>query len=187
MIEKPRSSQCRSQAARFIGPSRYSARKLDSSCAAMMRRLGLSLLVSAFFVGTVSAQDVKTDYGNDRAALTLTPPEKAYVLDQMRHFVGSIQSIAAGLADEDRARAVEAAAARGLERNANDPAFPPTLAAKLPDAWKQFGGAARKGFDILAQGIADGDDTNKSLKQLGEVMKNCVGCHASYRIVDGRL
>jgi cytochrome c556 len=152
----------------------------------MMRTVSLALAFGALLVGAVAAQEIKTDDGSGRTALTLTPPEKAYVLDQMRRFVGSIQSITAGLADGDGARAVEAAAARGLKRNVDDPAFPPTLGAKLPAAWKQFGGGMRKGFDTLAQGIADKQDTSQSLRQLGELMNNCVACHASYRIADAK-
>lgn len=161
-----------------IMPARYEA---------MMRTVSLALAFGALLVGAVAAQEIKTDDGSGRTALTLTSPEKAYVLDQMRQFVRSIQGIAAGLADGDSAQAAEAAAARGIERNANDPAFPPTLGAKLPLAWKQFGGGMRKGFDTLAQGISDRQDTNQSLRQLSELMKNCVGCHASYRIADAKL
>jgi mono/diheme cytochrome c family protein len=63
---------------------------------------------------------------------------------------------------------------------------PPTLRAKLPDAWKQFGRGLRQGFDALAQGLADGQDAKQSLKQLSQVMTNCIGCHAAYRIADAR-
>jgi hypothetical protein len=153
----------------------------------MMRKLGFVSVVTALYFGTLSAQEIKIDEGNDRTALTLMPLEKAYVLSQMRHFVESIQNIAAGLANEDRAEAVEAAMARGAKRNVDDPAFPPTLGAKLPQEWKQFGGNTRRGFDVLAQSIANNEDTHRSLKQLSEVMKNCVGCHASYRIVDAQF
>jgi hypothetical protein len=45
----------------------------------------------------------------------------------------------------------------------------------------------RKGFDSRAQGISDKQDTIQSLRQLGELMKNCVGCHASYRIADAQF
>jgi len=152
----------------------------------MMRTVNLALAFGILLVGAVAAQEIKTDDGSGRTALTLTPPEKAYVLDQMRQFVGSIQRIVAGLAVGDSAMAVDAAAARGIKRNADDPAFPPTLGTKLPAAWKQFGGGMRKGFDTLAKGIGDKQDTSQSLRQLGELMNNCVGCHASYRIADAR-
>jgi hypothetical protein len=107
-------------------------------------------------------------------------------LNQMRLFVSSIQTIASGLAADDRTQASEAAAARGLRRNANDPAFPSTLDAKLPPPWKQLGGSMRRGFDVLAQGISAGDGTRKSLEQLSVVMTNCVACHMSYRVATAR-
>jgi hypothetical protein len=150
----------------------------------MTTKTSLLLAVGAFSMGLLSAQEIKSEEIDDRAAVVLSLSEKAYVLNQMRLFVGSIQSITEGMAAGEPSRAAEAAAARGLTRNINDPAFPSTLAAKLPDAWKQFGGGLRKGFDRLAQGFADGQDSKRSLKQLGELMTNCVGCHASYRIVD---
>lgn len=146
----------------------------------------MSLLLSAmiFSTGMLFATEIKSDEADDRRAGALSPSEKAYILNQMRLFVESIQTIAAGLGEGDLARAADAAAARGLKRNVKDPAFPSTLAAKLPDAWKQFGGGLRRGFDSLAQTIADERDTNRSLKQLSGLMTNCIGCHASYRVVD---
>ncbi len=148
-------------------------------------KLGL-VLAGVLCAGTLAAEEATIDDGNGRTALALTPPEKAYVLLQMRQFVESIQIITGGLADGDKAAAVEAAAARGLKRNQNDPAFPSTLGAKLPQEWKQFGGSTRKGFDALAEALGKDGDAKQPLKQLSEVMKNCVGCHASYRVVDAR-
>jgi hypothetical protein len=133
----------------------------------------------AFIAGAGPAEEAGEADG--RTAVAVTPAERAYILGQMRLFVISIQTIASGLGAGDRAQAGEAAAARGLARNANDPAFPPTLAAKLPPQWKQLGGGMRKGFDALAQTISTGD-TQKSLEQLGIVMANCVACHAIYRV-----
>jgi hypothetical protein len=140
---------------------------------------GAALVFFALFSGKIKAGNE-----DERSALALTSSEKAYVLAQMRYFVESIQTISAGLADGDHAAAVEAAAARGLKRNQNDPAFPQTLSAKLPMDWKQFGGSTRRGFDTLADTIGKNEDPRPSLKELGEVMKNCVACHASYHIVD---
>jgi hypothetical protein len=134
----------------------------------------------AFTAGAGPAEEAGDADG--RTAVAVTAAERAYILGQMRLFVVSIQTIAAGLGAGDRAQASEAAAARGLKRNANDPAFPPALGARLPAQWKQIGGGMRKGFDTLAQTIGDGD-TQKSLEQLGIVMTNCVACHATYRVV----
>jgi hypothetical protein len=141
-------------------------------------------LLSIVGVSAGTAQERGPDNKDGRVAVVVTVVEKEYVLGQMRLFVTSIQAIAAALAVDDRAQAGEAAAARGLRRNANDPAFPPTLDAKLPPQWKQMGGSMRKGFDTLAQGISAGDGTRQSLAQLSEVMTNCVACHATYRLAE---
>jgi hypothetical protein len=140
-----------------------------------------ALLVFACSVSVTFAEEAAGDK-DSRQAIVVTPAERNYILNQMRLFVGSIQTVAAGLGADDRAQAAEAAAARGAKRNANDPAFPPALAAKLPPQWKQLGGGMRRGFDVLAQGISAGDGTQKSLEQLGIVMTNCVACHATYRV-----
>jgi hypothetical protein len=152
----------------------------------MKNVLGLVFAAGCLFAGTLSAEEIATDDQDSRTALALTRAEKAYVLGQMRLFVESIQIITGELVDGDKAKAVEAAAARGAKRNQNDPAFPSTLGAKLPQEWKQFGGSTRKGFDALADEIGKSENTGQSLKQLSEVMKNCVACHASYRVVDAK-
>jgi hypothetical protein len=145
-----------------------------------------ALPVVAFSVGAISAEEAGLGDKDSREAIVVTPAERNYILGQMRLFVTSIQTIAAGLGADDRAQASEAAAARGAKRNANDPAFPPTLDARLPPQWKQLGGGMRRGFDALAQGIGAGDGTQKSLEQLGIVMTNCVACHATYRVAAAR-
>jgi hypothetical protein len=150
-----------------------------------MRGTALRAALVLLWMGAAVAQPAPSD-DDSRLALSLTPAERTYVLGQMRLFVESIQAIATGLADGQRARAVEVAAARGLKRNAADPAFPSTLGAKLPADWKQLGGALRRGFDGLAQGMAEGEGPQQSLARLGDVMKNCVACHATYRIVAER-
>jgi hypothetical protein len=137
-------------------------------------------------IGASLAEEAAPGDKDSREAIVVTAAERNYILGQMRLFVASIQTVAAGLGVDDRAEASEAAAARGAKRNANDPAFPPTLDAKLPPQWKQLGGGMRRGFDALAQGISAGDATQKSLEQLSIVMTNCVACHATYRVATAR-
>jgi hypothetical protein len=156
----------------------------------MKFRHGLLAAASAlpFFacsIGASLAQEAPGDK-DSREAIVVTAAERNYIPNQMRLFVTSIQTIAAGLGADDRAQATEAAAARGAKHNANDPAFPPTLDPKLPSQWKQLGGGMRRGFDVLAQSIGAGDGTQKSLEQLGIVMTNCVACHATYRVATSR-
>lgn len=122
-----------------------------------------------------------------RAAVRLTTIEKTYVLGQMRLFVESIERIVTALARGDRAAAAEAAAARGAQRFQATNDMPASLSAKLPEQWRAFGRPMRQGFDDLAQSIvAEGEDKSRALAGLSGIMRNCVGCHASYRIVDAR-
>jgi hypothetical protein len=141
----------------------------------------LSVILSIAF-----APGGRGEEGETRVAISLTAPEKAYVLGQMRLFVASVQEIVAALAAGDRASAAKAAAARGAKRQAMEQDMPPTLPAKLPETWKTLGRPMRQEFDALAQGLAAGEDTSRSLARLGEVMRNCVGCHAAYRLVDAQ-
>jgi hypothetical protein len=145
-----------------------------------------ALTVCAFGMRATFAEEAGAGDRDSRDTIVVTPAERDYMLSQMRLFVTTIQIIAAGLGADDRIQASEAAAARGLRRNANDPTFPATLELKLPPQWKQLGGGMRRGFDALAQSISAGDGTQKTLEQLGVVMTNCVACHARYRIAPSR-
>jgi hypothetical protein len=147
-----------------------------------MRRCAVWAVILFSSLDVAVAQPATPDSG--RVVLTLAPAESAYVLSQMRLFVDGLQAIASNLGDGRRAEAAEAAASRGAKRNANDPQYPPTLSAKLPGEWRQLGIAMRGGFDGLAQGIADGESPQRALARLGDIAKNCVACHASYRIVE---
>jgi mono/diheme cytochrome c family protein len=59
---------------------------------------------------------------------------------------------------------------------------PPGLRQKLPLEFKKLGHATHTGFDDLARDAASMADPNLALKQLGQVMSNCVSCHATFRI-----
>jgi hypothetical protein len=95
-----------------------------------------------------------------------------------------VQEIVAGLAAGDRAAVAEAAAARGARRFQAEGRMPATLGPKFPEGWTAFGRPMRAGFDELAKSVTTGEDKDRSLARLGEVMRNCVGCHSAYRIVD---
>ncbi|MBY6239871.1 hypothetical protein [Methylosinus sp. Sm6] len=143
-------------------------------------KLITAFCLTAFLaMGRAGAEDADM-----RAPLALTASEKAFVLDQMRLFVKSLEQIVSGLATDDRAAVAEAAAARGGRRFQAEGKMPETLAGRFPDRWTGFGRPMRAGFDELARRVTEGESKNQSLARLGEIMRNCVGCHAAYRIVD---
>ncbi len=71
-------------------------------------QIGLLAAIGALLIGAPSAQEIKPDGFEDREAVVLAPAEKAYVLNQMRLFVESVQAVAEGLAEGDLAKAAEA-------------------------------------------------------------------------------
>jgi cytochrome c556 len=125
------------------------------------------------------------DPGEDtREPAAFNAVERAYILGQMRLLVDSIQVITAGLASDHASDVIEAAAARGMRRNANDPAYPKSINAHASALWKQMGGGVRKGFDELADAANAGAPKEKQLAILADTMKNCVSCHQTYKLVN---
>ena len=121
---------------------------------------------------TVTASDGRT-------AIVLEPGERDLVLAEMRAFLEAVQVIieAAGEGDSKRI----AAAARKVGAEARQ-AVPASLMGKLPLAFKRMGLDTHRRFDRLALDAEQFGDSAASLKQLSELMKNCVACHSAFRL-----
>ncbi|MAT64659.1 MAG: hypothetical protein CMN57_03340 [Gammaproteobacteria bacterium] len=117
-----------------------------------------------------------------RTAIVLEPGERALILTEMRGFVESIQQVTDGLAREDMEAVVQAARASGRAAQQQVPA---PLMGKLPLAFKQLGLDTHQQFDQLALDAEQLGDPAHSLQQLGRLMRNCVACHATYRLEVG--
>ncbi|MCG6885987.1 MAG: hypothetical protein LJE74_02110 [Proteobacteria bacterium] len=114
-----------------------------------------------------------------RQALLLEPAERDLVLAEMRAFLASLQNITQGVSEENMALVAEAARKVGT---AAQQEVPGTLVGKLPLAFKKLGFDTHKQFDMLALDAEQLGDPGHSLAQLSKLMKNCVSCHAVYRI-----
>jgi hypothetical protein len=119
--------------------------------------------------------------GNDavdgRVRLGLTPAERAELLAEMRQMLASVQGIVAGIGDGNRERI--AAAAR-LSGNRMARATPESVRRKLPAAFKEIGGPTHLLFEEIAI-RAETDDMNALTKLTGEVLQQCLACHAAFR------
>lgn len=114
-----------------------------------------------------------------RTAILLDAGERDLVLAEMRAFLEAVQQISAAVAADDMPAIGEAAKRVGA---AAQQAVPATLVGKLPHEFKTLGFDTHQRFDRLAQDAAELGDKTVALKQLSELMLNCVGCHAAYRI-----
>jgi hypothetical protein len=114
-----------------------------------------------------------------RTAILLAPGERDLVLSEMRAFLQSVQEIVAALGEGAMdgvpavARRVGAAAQHEV---------PASLVGKLPGEFKLLGFDTHGKFDQLALDAEQLGDAGHTLGQLAELMRNCVACHAAYRI-----
>ena len=114
-----------------------------------------------------------------RTAIILEQGERGLVLEEMRGFLESVQSITQGLAENDMKSIAEAAKKVGM---ANAGGVPVALMTKLPLDFKTLGLATHKAFDALSMEAEDLGDAKTVLAQLSELMNNCTTCHSTYRI-----
>lgn len=114
-----------------------------------------------------------------RQALLLAPAERDMVLAEMRAFLASVQAIVQGVQEEDMDAVVKAARHVGA---AAQGAVPGSLMKKLPLEFKRLGFDTHRQFDQLALDAEQLGDPGHTLEQLAGLMRNCVACHAAYRI-----
>lgn len=134
----------------------------------------LAVLVYKFIVvGEV------TEASDGRQAILLQPDERDFVLAEMRLFLTSVQAISQAIVDDKPDQIASAAKMVGAEVQQT---VPPALIAKLPLEFKKQGFDTHQKFDLLAMDAEQIGDGMHSLKQLAELMQNCVACHAMYRI-----
>ena len=120
-----------------------------------------------------------TESSDGRASILLNAGERELVLAEMRAFLSSVQQITAGLSNNDMSLVAEYARKSGKAAQGE---VPGTLIGKLPLQFKRLGSDTHKKFDQLAMDAEDLEDENHAMQQLSSLMKNCVSCHAAYRI-----
>lgn len=114
-----------------------------------------------------------------RMSIQLESAERDLVLAEMRMFLEAVQAITAAVTKDDMGTVVASAKKVG---GAAQQAVPGSLMGKLPMAFKQLGFDTHQKFDQLALDAEQMGDAQTTLEQLGTLMQNCVGCHASYRL-----
>ena len=114
-----------------------------------------------------------------RTAILLAPGERDLVLGEMRAFLAAMQQILAETAGGSVDGVVEAARSVGAAAQKGVPA---SLMGKLPGEFKLWGFDTHSQFDLLAVDAEQLGDPTHSLQQLAVLTRNCVACHAAYRI-----
>ncbi|HEY0721797.1 MAG TPA: hypothetical protein VGE50_11160 [Gammaproteobacteria bacterium] len=134
-------------------------------------------LLYTFLIAGKTEQNAEA--ADPRTAIILNDDERALVLTEMRAFLSAVQTMNTALAAGDLAQVEKSALSVG---QAAAQTVPPALMAKLPMQFKQLGLSTHQGFDQLAMDARDLGDSQHTLQQLGQLMNNCVACHATFQL-----
>ncbi|PJZ84863.1 hypothetical protein [Leptospira harrisiae] len=119
---------------------------------------------------------------DNRTAIHLTPAERQLVLTEMRALLTAVNGMLSGLADKDYEGAAKAADAVGMGLVASLENQEKTILLKLPVEFKKLGFGTHEKFDAIAVKIRNKQEIHSLLKEMDELTRNCVACHASYKI-----
>lgn len=114
-----------------------------------------------------------------REAIALTVDERTHMLEGMRLYLQALQGIVESLAANDMTGVAQYAQEAGAKMLQGAPMSIPL---KAPLAFTALGLNTHEKFDVLsdrARNASRGD----VLKALADIMANCTGCHAAYRVV----
>lgn len=133
-------------------------------------------LLLCLFTSVVSAEnDSEID---SRINLNFTESEKNEFLSEMRQMLASIQGIVSGIGREDRELIVRSARYSGNRMARNTPE---SIRQKLPQSFKEIGGPTHLMFEELVI-RAETDDMDTLTEFTGELMRQCLACHAMFKI-----
>lgn len=118
-----------------------------------------------------------------REAVRLTPEQATFVRNEMRGFLVTLQGMNEGLAKRDFEYVANMARQSGHEVTTGAPRG---LGLAFPQGFRELGSATHKGFDQIAVDAREFGDVRVTTEQISALMKNCIQCHATYRIEEVR-
>ena len=118
---------------------------------------------------------------DDRVAVNLSKDERNFVLAEMRKFLITTQAISEAITDKNLKYAASLASEVGIQADKNTPG---SLLSKIPMAMKTLGLDTHQKFDQIASDAVKINDPLHSRKQLDVLIKNCIACHASFKILE---
>ena len=137
--------------------------------------LALTAIAYKLVQGDVSASE------DNRIAVNLSKDERSLVLNEMRNFLISTQGVSEAITNKDLKLAAKLALEAGMQAEANTPG---ALLSKIPLEMKTLGFDTRQKFDQIAVDAKKLNDPSHSRNQLDMLMKNCIACHANFKIME---
>ncbi|MGV3665562.1 MAG: hypothetical protein ACO1NV_05485 [Leptospira bouyouniensis] len=153
-----------------------------------MKHLQFAKIAILLWLVTIITLGYLFYYGNtsksldSRTAIHLTPAERQLVLTEMRALLEAVNGMLNGLGEKDYEKAAKSAEAVGMGLVASLEHQEKTILLKLPVSFKKLGFGTHEKFDSIAAKIRKKEEIHSILKDMDELTKNCVACHASYKI-----
>ncbi|MGZ8982489.1 MAG: hypothetical protein ACXW11_00880 [Methylotenera sp.] len=135
----------------------------------------LSIIGYKFVQGNVASSE------DDRVAVVLSKDERNLILKEMRNFLISTQGVSEAITNNDMNLVAKLATKAGMMAETNTPG---SLLSKIPLSMKTLGFDTRKKFDQISADAVQLKDPSHSRRQLDQLMKNCIACHSSFKLVE---
>lgn len=138
------------------------------------------VMIAAAMTATLGLTTSAYAAGADREPIYVSAEQREFILTEMREFLETVQDIVLASAEKDMDTVVEVArkmapgAGGGMGRQMG-------LNKVLPLEFRQMGAGTHRAFGELAQAAEFGPEG--VLADLGTLMSNCTGCHATYQLV----
>lgn len=142
-----------------------------------MNKVFAFFVLFALIVPGLSGCANDNESSDTRISLGLTDAEKTQFLGEMQQMLASVQGIITGIGTDDRDLIIRSARYSGNRMARNTPA---SIREKLPKSFKDLGGPTHLMFEELVI-RAETDDMDTLAEFTGELMQQCLACHAQFR------
>jgi len=144
-------------------------------CVIALLLLALTTIAYKLVQGNVTPSD------DNRIAVNLSKNERNFVLTEMRNFLITTQGVSEAITNNDLELAAKLATQAGMQA---EKVAPSSLLPKIPLAMKTLGYDTHQKFDQIASDALQLKNPMHSRQQLDALMKNCIACHASFKILE---
>ena len=150
-------------------------KKLPWIIAVIFFLLNIALVYVFVFMGeTVNLQD-------GRKGISLEKEHKAFVLEEMRNFLESVQLINEGIIKNDKNLVIKASILSGgsvIEH------APQGMLKRLPMDYKALSFSTHGIFDEMGEKAKLNFEPSQTREQMSKLLSNCVSCHKQFKILD---
>lgn len=154
----------------------------------VLKMMNKSAIIIAILIAIIAAGGYKfiikgnivVNHSDDRIAIGVKNSERNFILAEMRALLSKVQGLVSLLANNDMDGFIQ------LTKQLKDESSGETqqaLIGKMPIAFKQMSFKIHGDFKQLYDDAVAKNDKDHSLKQVSELMLNCVACHSTYRLV----